>query len=150
MANITKYLEKELLEHSVGKSTFTMPTQIYVGLFTSTPNANYTSAAPNGTEVTASATNYARRPISLPGGWNAAVDNNDLTYSSKITNSADISWPDETGLISGNWGEVKSIGIFDAPTSGNLLWFGPLSTYVSLSSGDTFTIPSGNITLTLG
>lgn len=150
MANITKYLQKELLEYSVGKSSFTAPTEIHVGLFTSAPNADYTSAAPTGTEVTSTATNYARRPISLPGGWNAAVDNADLTYSSKITNSNDISWPSETGTVSGNWGTVTNIGIFDAATGGNLLWFGSLSAPVQLTNGDTFTIPSGNITLTLG
>ena len=156
MANITKYLEKKLLEQSVGKITnfaINSETGVYVALFTSSPTANYSSTARDGVEVTSTATNYERKQI-LPTGWNAAQDNLDLTNSSKITNSVDITWP-SSSTISGNWGNVSSIGIFDAQLSsgapaGNLLWFGSLSSPVSLTNGDTFTIPSGNITLTLG
>lgn len=148
MANITKYLEKKLLEQSVGRITnFTLSNGVYVGLFTSAPTADYTSANPTGTEVTGG--NYSRKPIQA-AGWNDAQDNNDVTYSSKITNKNDIEW---TG-INANWGTIGYVGIFDAgttsPPTGNLLWFGPLSTPITIAANDTFTISSGNITLTLG
>lgn len=146
MANITKYLEKKLLEHSVGKTGFTLPDPTYAALFTSSPTADYTPST-QGPAVEVTGTGYSR--ISMASKWNTAVDNNDLTNSSKITNSANLRWPGPSGTISATWGLVTSIGIFDAPTAGNLLWFGPISLPVTLGSGDSFTIPQDSLTLTL-
>ena len=144
MANITKYLEKKLLEQSVGKITnFTLSNGVYVGLFTSAPTADYALGSPTGTEVTGGG--YVRKQIQ-PLGWNDAQDNNDVTYSSSITNANDIEWTS----IATNWGTINYVGIFDSITLGNLLWFGALSVPITIIAGDTFTISSGNITLTLG
>jgi len=98
---------------------------------------------------------YTRKEVQ----WNSAIANIDATYSSKITNANTIGsttkilkWPGATGTISANWGTVTTIGIFDSGTvgEGNLLWFGPLSSAVTLTTGDTFTIPNASLTLTLG
>jgi len=145
MANITKYLEKKLLEHSIGKTEFTVPSVTYAALFTSSPTADYTPTT-QGPAVEVSGTGYVR--VEVTNKWNTAVDNNDLTNSSKITNSDDLRWP-AAGTISASWGLVTTIGIFDAASAGNLLWFGPLSVPVTLGSGDSFTIPEDSLTLTL-
>lgn len=149
MANITKYLEKKLLEQSVGKTQFSSPTTFstYVALFTSAPTVDYTANNPDGEEVTSTGTNYSRVSVT----WSSAVSNVDLTNSSYIKNNVDALWP-TTGTISGNWGTVTTIGIFDSPTvgGGNLLWFGSISQPVALVAGDTFELSTNAIILTLG
>lgn len=140
MANITKYLEKKILAHSVGKTDFDAPTETYVGLFTSAPTVDYTADNPDGVEVTSDNTDYERKEIA----WNVAVASTDLTNSSYIKNSDSISWES----IEGSYGTVTAIGIFDQ--SDHLLWFGPLSQPVTLVADDTFTLDTNAITLTLG
>jgi len=143
MANITKYLEKALLAHSVGKATFTKPANTYAALFTTSPSVNYLdSTAEDGVEV--SGASYTRKQIT----WGDATASTDLTNSSSIKNSNPIVWNN----ITSSWGTVTTVGVFDSPTvgGGNLLWFGPLSASVTLTTNDTFTIPANSLTLTLG
>ena len=54
MGSFTDYLENKVLDHVVGKTSFTMPAVVAVALFTAAP-----SDAGGGTEVT-NANNYAR------------------------------------------------------------------------------------------
>jgi hypothetical protein len=78
--NITTYLENKLLEHSVGKAPYTMPTT-YVGLFINSPTVNYlTPNSITGTEV-GQTNGYERKLIS----WNSAS-------SGTISNSTDVTW----------------------------------------------------------
>lgn len=44
---------------------------------------------------------------------------------------------------------VSHISVWDASTSGNHLWNGPLVAAYQLNSGDTFVIPSGAITVAI-
>jgi hypothetical protein len=140
MANITTYLENKLLEHATGKNSWTKPTNTYAALFTVTPTTAYTSAAPNGTEVTG--TGYGRLAIASGGssGWASSANG-------VIANSVALTW-----TASGSWSSgasINTIGIFDALTAGNLLWFGPLSAPVVMANTDTFNIPIGNLTITI-
>lgn len=160
MANITTYLEKALLAHSVGKTNFDKPANTYVGLFITTPTADYTVSSPDGVELTtATAPGYARCKVA----WNTPSVNTDLTNSSNITNTDTVTtlgdtplrWPVSGNISGSNWGIITTIGIFDAPLSsgspaGNLLWFGALSSPVTLNIGDNFTIQKDSLTLTLG
>ena len=61
---------------------------------------------------------------------------------------------------SGNWGHyevnaatsgatVTCIAVVDASSSGNVLFFGQLTTSKTVSSGDQFTVSSGNLTVSL-
>jgi len=153
MANITKYLEKGLLGYSVGKSVtgFTPPGSTYAALFITPPSVNYLdTTAEDGVEV--SGTGYTRKSIT----WGDSTASTDLTNSSSIKNSAEIKWG-VSPVIGSNWtgglsSNITTICIFDNLTvgSGNLLWFGPLSTSITLTTGDTFTILANSLTLTLG
>lgn len=142
MANTTKFLEKELLKYGLGlTTTWTKPTYTYAALFTTAPNADYLSSSTTGLEV--SATNYTRQQIT----WGTPVVNNDLTNSSKVTNSADLVWTADA-----NWGTVKAIGVFNTQTksTGDLLWFGNLSADTNLTvSGNKLTVLVGGLTVTL-
>ena len=59
--------------------------------------------------------------------------------------SADCTFPTCTST----WGTVSHIGIFDASTSGNLLYHTPLDTSKTIETGDIFKIASGSLTVTL-
>lgn len=130
--NLSNYLENKLLEHSLGKTSWTMPTTVYAALYTVTP-----SDSGGGTEVSPSGTGYARTSTT----WNAASNGS-------ITNAADIRFP-SASTATGPWGTVVAIGLHDALSGGNLIYYGLLSASVSVGVGDYFQISAGNLTVTL-
>jgi hypothetical protein len=127
--NLSDYAEKKALDHSLGKSAWTMPT-IYVGLFTAAP-----SDAGGGTEVTGGS--YTRATTSA-ATWNAAG-------ASGSTNALDINFV----TASANWGTITHVGLFDALSGGNLIWHGPLGANKTVDSGDTFKFPAGQLSISL-
>jgi hypothetical protein len=80
---------------------------------------------------------YAR--VSISGStWNAASD------GSK-TNGTAITFPTATG----SWGTITHMGIFDAATSGNLLWSTELTSSKGITTGQTLQFPASSVTITL-
>jgi hypothetical protein len=130
MANISTYLADKLLDHFLDGTAYTAPTA-YVGLYTTNPTM---PAGTGGTEV--SGGSYAR--VSLSGLMGAA------SAGSKANTTA-VAFATATA----SWGTVTGIGIFDAVTAGNLLASGPLTTSKAVGSGDTFSLPIGDLTNTL-
>ena len=57
----------------------------------------------------------------------------------------DVSFPQATGA----WGTITHFGIFDASSSGNLLYHGALTASKTIASGDLLKITSTNLTVTL-
>jgi hypothetical protein len=105
------------------------PTTWFLALYTAAPND-----AGGGTQVTGSG--YSRQSITFaagvsPGGTMAS--NNAQTFTAS----------------GGNWGSITHIGIFDASTSGNLLWHGPMTTPRTINDGDQLVFASGAVNLTL-
>lgn len=127
MAEMSNYLENALINGTIRGTTYTAPTTVYVGLFTSDP-----TDAGSGTEV--SGGSYARQSASFAAPSNGA----------SVTN-ADITFPQATG----NWGTVGWIGIFDALTTGNLMYHTALDASKTIETGDIFKIASGNLSVTL-
>ena len=127
MPNISSYLSNKLLGHTFGEAAYAEPT-CYLGLFTTAPAM---PAGTGGVEVSGGA--YARQP--LAGSMGAPA-------SEAIASNAAVTFPSATA----SWGTVTSVGIFDASTSGNLLWSSPLGSSASVNSGDSFTIPAGSLT----
>jgi hypothetical protein len=108
------YLENKLLDHVLTNTAYSSPSDVYVGLYTVAP-----TDAGGGTEVTGN--NYARESVSF------------ATASSGATsNDAEV----EFDTPSATWGEVVAFGIFDALTSGNLLYWGDLTNAKTINSGD--------------
>ena len=129
MAALSDYAEKLLLDFLMTTGTATRPTNWYVALFTSATND-----AGGGTEV--SAGGYARQSVSFdaassPGGT--------------TSNSGEVSFT----ASGGDYGTVTHMGIFDASSSGNLLWHGALTASKTVADGDTLTFAAGNIDLTM-
>ena len=129
MAALSDYAEKLLLDFLMTTGTATRPTNWYVALYTAAP-----SDAGGGTEV--SGAGYARQAVA----FNAAA-----TPGGTTSNTADVSFT-ATG---GNYGTVTHLGIFDASSSGNLLWHGALTANKTVEDGDTITFTAGNIDLTM-
>ena len=99
----------------------------YLALFTSAPNETGT-----GTEV--SGGSYARQQVTF-GAPSAGV----------MKNSAAIEFPTATE----SWGTAVSWGLFDAASSGNLVWYGTISDPKELLAGDIYRINTNNLTLTM-
>jgi hypothetical protein len=122
------YLENKLLDHQLGKTSYTMPTA-YVGLFTAAP-----SDSGGGTEV--SGGSYVRKSTA-GADWNAAA-------SGSSSNANAITFV----TASASWGTVTHFGIFDASTSGNLLRWAALTTSKTIGSGDTASFAAGALVCT--
>jgi len=129
MAALSDYAEKLLLDFLMTTGTATRPTNWYVALFTAAPND-----AGGGTEV--SAGGYARQSVA----FSAAASPGGTT-----SNSGEVSYT----ASGGDYGTVTHMGIFDASSSGNLLWHGALTASKAVADGDTLTFAVGNIDLTM-
>lgn len=127
MAAFSNYLENALINGTLRATTYTAPTTVYVGLFTSDP-----TDAGSGTEVSGNA--YARQSATFAAPSNGAA-----------TTNADIQFPQATG----NWGTVTHFAIFDALTTGNMMYHGALTTSKTIETGDVFKIATGSLTVTL-
>jgi hypothetical protein len=123
--NLTNYLENKLIDHFLGTTSYTMPADVYVGLFTVTPGE-----AGGGTEVTGGS--YARQIATFSGASSGATSND-----SNI---------DFTGMPAAT---TVAIGIFDASTSGNMLLYGSLTTNKTTDAGDTLRIATGDLDISI-
>lgn len=135
-APVSTYLSNKLLDHLFGGSDYTPPNTLYLALFTVTP-----SDAGGGTEATGGG--YAR----------CAVTNNLTNFPAASggvkTNANDIPLFTASGSVSSG-SNIVAIGIFDASTSGNLLWWGPVDTAQAITTGDVPTIAAGQLNIALG
>jgi hypothetical protein len=127
MAEMSNYLENALINVTLRATTYTAPTTVYVALFTTDP-----TDAGTGTEL--SGNGYARKSATFGAPSNGA----------SVT-TADITFDQATG----SWGTVGWIGIYDALTTGNLLYHTPLTTSKTIDTGDIFKIASGSLSVTL-
>ncbi len=130
--SLTNFAEAELLDHILGKGSYTAPTP-YLALFTVAP-----TDAGGGTEV--SGNGYAR--VAIASNLAAATG----TAPTLVTNSSQIAFAAATGA---GWGTVVAFGVFDALTVGNMLWWGDLAASKAVGSGDTLVFNVGELDFTL-
>lgn len=60
------------------------------------------------------------------------------------TSDADVTWTSVSTTET-----YSHISLWDASTAGNHLWYGALAASKAVTAGDTFTIASGNLTVSL-
>lgn len=112
MANATaKYLADQVLNFIKGTNVVAAPANLYIGLFSTVPTANTGS----GTEISGSS--YARQTVASTA-WSAISQNAD-TIHDQISNSNAITFP----AVTGSPYTVVGVGIWDAATVGNLLFY---------------------------
>lgn len=127
MAEFSNYLENALLNATLRNTSYTSPTTVYVALHTADP-----TDAGTGTEV--SGGSYARTSVTFAA-----------PSSGSCASNADCTFPQATG----SWGTITHIGLWDALTTGNLLYHTPLNSSKTIDTGDLFKIASGSLTVTL-
>jgi hypothetical protein len=126
MAAMSNYLETALVNAVLRNTSYTSPTTVYVGLFTSDP-----TDAGSGTEV--SGGSYVRKAMAFSSPSNGATSNSSAVEFDQATAS---------------WGTVTHFGLFDASSSGNLLLHGALTTSKAIDTGDVFKFASSALTAT--
>ena len=124
---MSTYLANEILDHVLRSEAYTDPTSVFVSLHTTSPGND-------GAGAECSGGSYAREE--LTAGFDAGA-------SKATENTAAIEFTAATG----SWGTVTHVGIWDALSGGNLLFYGTLDASKAVENGDTFTIAAGALDL---
>lgn len=116
---MTAYLQKKLGDHAIGKASHTMPAAVYLALFSASPgeNGSLTSEISGGS--------YARVSLTALMG---AFD----SVTGIATNSSAVSFAAPTAT----WGLVQYLGIVDASTNGNVLYYAQVDNARVVNNGD--------------
>lgn len=139
-ASMSDYLENKLTDFVFRGQTFTAPATIYFALATTTG-----SDAACGTEVTGGS--YARVGVtSSLANWAGTQ-----SAGSTIASSGSSGTTSNNGVItfptpSAGWGTVTEICMFDASTSGNLLFRNALTISKTINIGDIVDLPAAALT----
>ena len=123
----SNYLEGKILDHVLRVSSYSQPAALYVALYTSDPGDG-----DSGTEVSGGA--YSRVSVTFGSASNGTS-----------SNSAAV----EFSTATANWGTITHVGIRDASTAGNLLFYGPLTSSVTINTDDIFRFPTGDLQVSL-
>lgn len=124
---MSNYLENALINHTLRNSALSAPSAVYVSLHTANPDEDASGAELSGSS-------YARQAATFGAPSNGVS-----------TTSADINFPQATG----SWGTVSHIGIWDASSSGNMLYYTALDASKTIATGDILKIAAGSLTVTL-
>ena len=141
MSAASDYLENKLLDHVLkfGNGSLTVgsgagyapPATVYVALFTASTGLETNSPS---AEISTSGKAYGRTAITF-----ATASSGSSASNATVTFSA----------ATANWGTISHVAIMDASTSGNVLFYGAVTTSKTIETGDTFQISSGNLTISL-
>lgn len=127
IAGKSNYLETAILNHVLRNTAYTSPTSVYVSLHTADPDEDGSGAEVAG------------------GGYARQVATFNAPSGGQVANSADINFTNMPAAT------VSHIGIWDAASNGNLLYGAALSGGSEVvGAGNTFTIPSGQLTVAEG
>lgn len=116
---LTAYAQKKMGDHAIGKASWTMPTTVYLALFSASPgeNGSLTSEFSGGS--------YARVAItSLMGAFDSVTG--------IATNTSAVTFPAPTAT----WGSLLYVGIVDASTAGNVLFYMPVANPIVVNNAD--------------
>lgn len=126
MAQMSDYLETNLINLIFRNTAFATPGTVYVALYSTDP-----TDADTGTEL--SGNGYARKAITFG-----------IPTDGVSLNTADVVFDPATL----DWAAVSHVGIRDALTGGNLLMHKALPAPVSILAGNSFRIPTGDFSVT--
>lgn len=138
------FFANKLIDLFFRAQSYTMPSTLYFGLFTAAP-----TNAGGGTEVTGGA--YARQSLpatlaGISGTQSAGSTSASSGTSGLISNNLVLTWPTPTA----NWGTITHEAVFDAVSSGNMLFWNALDvprSVVSASSPQTHGAATWSVTL---
>ena len=122
--SIANYLENKVLDKVFRNTDFTV-SGAWVRLHTGDPGEDGT--ANGATETTRKSATFGS-----------------AASSGSISTTADMTWTSYPAAET-----ITHISLWDASTAGNALWKGALTASRTLAIGNTFTISSGSLTITL-
>ena len=136
MSAASNYLENKVLDHVLTATSYSAPGTRYIGLFKSPTSLAATDADLEAGTLTneVSGNGYARKAATFAAASSGSSSTN-----------ADVTFDAATG----SWGEITHVAVMDALTTGNVLFWGRVTTAKTIENGDTFKITSGNLTITL-
>ena len=133
MAGKSQYLENAMLNWMKGTTFPAAPATVYVALFTTAPTNDAGASA-----VEVSGGSYARAAITTSTGWSAI--SGAPGAPGQISNGGTVTF----ATPSANWGTVLAIGVYDALTAGNLLYWNPITSQV-INTGTVASFSAGNL-----
>jgi hypothetical protein len=136
MSAASNYLENKVLDHVLTATGYTAPTTRYLALFNNT-SGNAAANLEAGTltdETSTSGTAYTRKTVTF-----ASASSGSSATNATVTFDA----------ATASWGTITHVAVMDAATSGNVLFWGAVTTSKTIDSGDTFQVTSGNLTVSL-
>lgn len=134
MGDMTNTEEANYLGYRFKGAAMAQLTNSYIGLFSASPGESTA-----GTEI--SGNGYARLTMAQ-ADWGAVV----AGEPSLISNSAQKNF----AVATADWATILAIGLFDAATVGNLLYFKVLGTSKTVNNGDTAKFNAGALQVGVG
>lgn len=125
MSAMSDYLELKFLDHFTGTASTTAPSAVYLGLSTG-------SLADDASGTELSGNNYTRKAITFASASGGSIASNSAVEFNSAT---------------GSWGTVSHWGIWDASSSGNLLFHGAFTASKAIATGDILKVASGSLTI---
>lgn len=136
MSEFSDYYENKIIDHMLRNQSFTVPTAVYLALFTAV-----TGLESNSPSAEVSGTNYARQAVTL-----------DAASGGASANSSNITFPTAG---SGGWGTVSHVALVDHVsnstwgTNVNVLMWTALDTSKAIDENDIFQINTGDLDITV-
>lgn len=135
MAGKSNFLEESFLDHMLRGGSLSAPATLFFALFTVAPGEDGTG----GTEVSQSP--YARIGLAnLAGNWK---DPSTATQG-ETNNLVDVVF----SPANEPYGDIVAIGLYDAVSAGNLLWFDSVVGPFTINLGDQPIIRAGQFVIT--
>lgn len=139
MSAASNYLENKVLDHVLTSTSYTAPGTRYLALFNNTSGsaaANLEAGTLTDEVTTAGGTLYARKAVTF-----AAASSGTSATNATVTFDA----------AGASWGTITHVAVMDGGTagSGNVLFYGAVTTAKTIDTGDTFQVTSGNLTVSL-
>ena len=154
MTAASNYLEIKVLDHILSETvrSYTPSSALHIALFSSSSGAAAATAAlESGSNSTSGTGNWGYYEINN-GSYARQAVTFDAAASGSATTSATITYPQATAdyQSAGSQGNIIThIAVMDAATSGNVLFYGLLSTTKTVTNGDTFQVNAGSLTVSL-
>lgn len=136
MSEFSDYYEDKIIDHMLRNQAFTVPTAIYLALFTAV-----TGLETNSPSAEVSGNAYARQAVTLSASSGGAS-----------SNTGNIAFPTATP---GAWGLVSHVALVDHATNTtwgtnvNVLMWTALDASKQIDAGDMFQINTGDLDITV-
>jgi len=150
MSAASNYLEAKLLDHTLryGTAPYTGASTLYLALFKSDIDAATTAA---NLEAGTTSTNEV---VTTNGGNSTAYARKEVTFAAASGTNPCSSATNQNVTFDPalqSWGTITHIAVMDGGTrgSGNVLFYGQVTTSKTIDTGDTFQVTSGNLTISL-